>query len=89
MSCDKAGREYVHTMTLGIILLMFLMLMNIAGAASFADIQNSGSNNISDLNKFDKAISAYDKAIEINPFYSLTMYVRVSADIPIDKKSTL
>jgi hypothetical protein len=76
-------------MTLGITLLMFLMLMNIAGAASFADIQNSGSNNISDLNKFDEAISAYNKAIEINPLYSLTIYGRVSADIPIDKKSTL
>ncbi len=88
MSCDKASREHIHTMALGITMLVFLMLMNIAGAAPFVDIQNSGSNHASNFNKFDEAISAYDKAIEINPLYSLTRYGRVSADSPINKSGS-
>jgi tetratricopeptide (TPR) repeat protein len=40
--------------------------VSLAGAGSFAYIPNSGSNNISNLNKSDEAITAYDKAIEIN-----------------------
>jgi tetratricopeptide (TPR) repeat protein len=33
----------------------------------FAYIPNSGSNNVSNLNKSDEAIKAFDKALEINP----------------------
>ena len=76
-------------MALGITMLMVLMLMNVAGAAPFADIQNSGSNHVSNFNKFNEAINAYDKAIEINPLYSLTRYGRASADSPINKKGTI
>ena len=67
MSCDEASREHIHIRALGITVLVFLMLVIIASLAPFTDIQNSGSNNVSNFNKFDKAINAYDKAIEVNP----------------------
>ena len=35
--------------------------------APYAYISNSGSNNISNLNKSDEAINPFDKTIEINP----------------------
>jgi tetratricopeptide (TPR) repeat protein len=35
--------------------------------APYAYISNSGSNNVSNLNKYDEAIKAFEKAIEVNP----------------------
>jgi tetratricopeptide (TPR) repeat protein len=77
---DKASRGYTFIKALGITLLAFFILVNIAGAVSIADISNSSSNNASNLNKSNEAIKAYDKAsnsdealkaldnaIEINP----------------------
>ena len=72
--CDKASRKHTYIMALGTTVLLFLMLVSIAGAVPFADIQNSGSNNVSNFNKFDEAINAYEKAMEINPQNSLAMY---------------
>jgi hypothetical protein len=43
------------------------MLVSISGSVPFAGIPNFVSNNISILNKYDEAIKAYDKEIEINP----------------------
>ena len=37
---------------------MILMLVSLAGAGSFAYIPNSGSNNVSNLNKSNEAIKA-------------------------------
>ena len=64
---DKASRGHTLVKALGITLLEFFILVSIAGSVPFADIQNSGSNNVSNLNKSDEAIKAFDKAIEINP----------------------
>jgi hypothetical protein len=63
---------YIHITALGINALALLMLMSITGAAPFADVQNSSSNNVFVLNKSDEAIKTDDKAIEINPKYSDT-----------------
>lgn len=64
---DKASRGHTLVKALGITLLEFFILVSIAGSVPFADIQNSGSNNVSNLNKSDEAIKPFDKAIEINP----------------------
>ena len=89
VSFDEASREHIHIMALGVTLLVFLMLVSIASEAPFADIQNSGSNNVSNFNKFDKAISSYEKAIKINPQDSLTRYNRACAYSPINKTDVI
>ena len=63
----------MHTiiMTLGITMLMLLILVSLAGAGSFAYIPNSGSNNVSNLNKSDEAIKAYDKRFKLPPTQKL------------------
>jgi|GEM_PF-2213896 hypothetical protein len=53
---DRANRKHTYIIALGIIVLVFLMLMNIAGTAQLEGIQNSSSNNVPNLNKVDKAI---------------------------------
>src|SRR5271157_692852 len=64
---DKGSQRHTITMALGITVLVCLMLVSISGCVSFSGIPNSGSNNVSILNKSDEALKAYDKAIEINP----------------------
>ena len=77
---DKASRSPTLIKALGITLLAFFFLVSITGAIPLADILNSGSNNVSNLNKSNETIKAYDKAnnsdealkeldkaIEINP----------------------
>jgi hypothetical protein len=76
-------------MVLGTTVLVFLMLVSIAGAVPFADILNSGSNNVSNFNKFDKAINTYGKAIEINPPNSFTRYDRAGVYSLINKKDAI
>src|SRR5271157_800294 len=68
---DYANKMHAIIMTLGITMLMLLILVSLAGAGSFAYIPNSGSNNVSNLNKSNEAIKAYNKAIEIDQQYSL------------------
>jgi len=86
VSYDDASREHIYIRALSITVLVFLMLVIIASVAPIADIQNSGSNNGSNFNKFDKAINAYDKAIEINPQDSLIRYDHAYTYSPINKK---
>jgi len=64
---DNGSQRRTITMTLGITVLVFLMLVSSSGCVSFLGISNSGSNNGSILNKSDEALKAHDKAIEINP----------------------
>jgi len=59
---DKASRSNTLIKALGITLLVFFILVSIAGAIPLADISNPSSNNVSNLNKFDETIKAYDKA---------------------------
>ncbi len=44
-----------------------LILVNIASVTPDSDVWISKGNFLSDLNKSDEAITAYDKAIELNP----------------------
>jgi tetratricopeptide (TPR) repeat protein len=55
-------------------MVMLLVLVNITGVVPFAYIPNSGNNNVSNLNKSDEAIKAFDKAIELNSQYSAAWY---------------
>jgi len=63
---DNASRSDIIIEVLGITTLTLLILASIVYAVPFADIPHSGSNNVSNLNKFDEAKTAYYKAIEIN-----------------------
>jgi 5'-nucleotidase len=89
ISFDKANRKYTYIIAVGITVLVFLMLMGIAGTAQFAGIQTSSSNNVPNFNKFDKAINAYEKAIEINPPNSLTKCDLADVYHPINKKDDI
>lgn len=64
---DNASKMHTIIMTLGITMLTLLILVSLTVAVPFAYIPNSGSNNVSNLNKSDEAIKAFDKALEINP----------------------
>jgi hypothetical protein len=70
----NASMGNVLIMTLGSTILVLLILVSFTGAGLFADISKSGSNNASNLNKFDKAMKSYNRAIEINPRDSDTWY---------------
>jgi len=48
--------------------------VSLAVEGSFAYIPNSGSNNVSNMNKSDDAIKTYDETTEINPQYSKDLY---------------
>jgi tetratricopeptide (TPR) repeat protein len=48
-------------------MLTFLILVSIADATQDSDAWVNKGNALFDLYKFDEAIKAYDKAIEINP----------------------
>src|SRR5208337_4297391 len=77
---DKTSSSPTFMKALGTTLLAFFLLVSISGAIPLADILNSGSDNVSNLNKFNETTKAYDKAnnsdealkeldkaIEINP----------------------
>jgi len=51
---DNGRKRHTIIKTLGITILMRLILTIFAGAGSFADVSNSGSNNHNDLNKIWK-----------------------------------
>ncbi len=89
ISFDKANRKHTYIIAVGITVLVFLILMSIASTAQFSGIQNSSSNNVPNFNKFDKAINAYDKAIEINPPNSLTRCDRAGVYSSISKKDNI
>jgi tetratricopeptide (TPR) repeat protein len=59
---------------LAITMVMFLILVSIAGAGPFTYIPNSVNNHVSNLNKSIEAIKAFDKTIEINPQNSDAWY---------------
>jgi 5'-nucleotidase len=87
--CDKASRKHTYIMALSITMVMFLILVSIASVASSKDIKNSDSNNAFNFNKFDKTISAYDKAIEINSQNSSTLHNHAFFCSPIDKTGNI
>jgi len=60
-------------MDLGIISLGLLMLVSVTGVTLDSDAGKAKVVALDNLNKSDKAIKAYDKAIEINPLDSTAL----------------
>ncbi len=54
-------------MVLGITTLVLLMLVSIAGAAQSTNVWFHKGSGLMSSEKYNEAIKAYDKAIEINP----------------------
>ena len=69
--CDKASRKHTIMTVLGIASMMLLMLVNIAGAAQSSNAWVQEGRMLTNSGKYNEAITAYDKAIEINPQNSL------------------
>ena len=64
---NKVSRRHTIIKALAITMLTFLILVSIADATQDSDAWVNKGNALFDLYKFDEAIKAYDKAIEINP----------------------
>ena len=64
---DTVRRRHTLVTFLGIAVLTFLILVSIAGATQDSDVWIAKGNAIADLGKYDEAIKAYDKLIELNP----------------------
>jgi len=73
---DKANRKYTVWMVLGIIVLASLILVSIAGAVQSTNVWSHKGSELMNSEKYDEAIKAYDKAIEINPLDSRAWYYR-------------
>jgi tetratricopeptide (TPR) repeat protein len=69
-----ASRRHTFIAFFGITVLLFVLLMNIAGATQDSDAWFNKGNALANLNKYDEAITVFDKAIEINPQDSITWY---------------
>ena len=65
--CDKASRKHTIITVLGIASMILLILVNIAGAAQSTNVWFHKGSELMNLGKYNEAIKAYDKAIEINP----------------------
>ena len=60
---DKVSRRHTIITILGITVLVFLILVSIAGATQDSMIRNNKGNVQTDLNKIDEAINAYGKTM--------------------------
>ncbi len=65
----KASRKHTILIVLGITVLMLLMLVSITGAAVHPGYWGMKGDSIRNLGKYNEAIKAYDKALEIDPRY--------------------
>ena len=65
--CDKASRKQTIITALGITALALLMLVSIADAAQSTNVWPHKGSELMSSEKYNEAIKAYDKAIEINP----------------------
>src|SRR5271157_3457398 len=65
--CDKASRKRIIITGLGITALALLILVGIAGAAQSTNVWVHKGSELMSSEKYDGAIKAYEKAIEINP----------------------
>jgi tetratricopeptide (TPR) repeat protein len=83
----KASRKHKNIKILGITALALLMLVSIAGVARFANSKdwNKEGVDLNSLGKYDEAIEAFDKAIEIDPHSSLAWYNKGNALYSLNK----
>jgi len=71
--CDKASRRHNIITALGITVFEFLILVGIADAGTSSNVLQSSNawvhkgDELLSSAKFNEALAAYDKAIEINP----------------------
>ncbi len=71
--CDKASRRHTIIKALGITVFEFLILVSIAVVGESSNVLQSSNawvhkgNELLSSAKFNEALAAYDKAIEINP----------------------
>jgi len=65
--CDKASRKHTIITVLGIASMMLLMLVNIAGAVQSSNAWVQEGRMLTNSGKYNEAIMAYNKAIEIDP----------------------
>ena len=72
--CDKASRKHTSIKVLGITALELVMLVSIAGAAQSTNVWFQKGNELMSSEKYNEAIKAFDKAIEINPQDSAAWY---------------
>ena len=66
MDIDKFSRELTILKVVGTAALILIILMSIAGAASYEHVTNSSNKDVSTSNKSDETIKPFDKAIETN-----------------------
>ena len=77
--CDKASRKHTIIKVLGITALELVMLVSIAGAAQSTNVWFHKGNELMSSEKYNEAIKAFDKAIEINPPDSAALYNKAVA----------
>ena len=65
--CAKASTNQIIIMALGITALALLMLVSITGAAQSTNIWFHKGSELMSSEKYNEAIIAFDKSIEINP----------------------
>ena len=70
LTYNKASRKHTIIMVLGITTLVLLMLVSIASAVQSTNVWVHKGSELMSSEKYNEAIKAYDKAIEINPHYS-------------------
>jgi tetratricopeptide (TPR) repeat protein len=64
---DKASSRYIFTTFFGIMMLVFLILVSIAGTAQSTNVWFHIGSELMSSEKYNESIKAYEKAIEINP----------------------
>ena len=72
--CDNASRKHTIIIFLGITALGLLMLVSIASEAQSTNVWFHKGSELMSSEKYNEAIKAYEKAIEINPQDSEAWY---------------
>ena len=67
MTIYKANENHAFITFLRITLLIFLILVNLAGALTESQTLVNHGNDFVKSGKYDEALKAFDKAIELNP----------------------
>ena len=65
---DKASRKHIFITFLGTTVIVFLILVSIASDTQDSDAGGKKGNALYKLNRYDEAIKAFDKAIELRGY---------------------
>src|SRR5208337_742950 len=72
--CDNVSRKHTIIMALVITALALFMLVGIADSSQSTNVWSNKGNELMSSEKYNEAIKAFDKAIEINPKNSDAWY---------------